>query len=51
MEDAGGKSSGAVLAGRRNVGSEPRSLGELALGDQFVRVEASAWPLDAVTVH
>jgi hypothetical protein len=50
MEDAGGKSTGAAIAGRRNVGSEPRSLGELALGDQFVRVEASAWPLDAVTV-
>jgi hypothetical protein len=51
MEDAGGKSSGAAIAGRRNVGSEPRSLGELALGDRFVRVEASAWPLEAVTVQ
>jgi len=51
MEDAGGKSSGAAIAGRRNVGSEPRSLGELALGDRLMRVEASAWPLDAVSVH
>jgi hypothetical protein len=51
MEGAGGKSSGAAIAGQRNVGSEPRSLGELALGDRFVRVEASAWPLDAASVQ
>jgi len=51
MEDAGGKSSGAAIAGRRNVGNEARSLGELALGDRFMRVEASAWPLDAVSVQ
>jgi hypothetical protein len=51
MDDAGGKSSGAAIAGRRNVGNEPRSLGELALGDRLMRVEASAWPLDAATVH
>ncbi|MGE5192775.1 MAG: hypothetical protein ACM3U2_09750, partial [Deltaproteobacteria bacterium] len=51
MEGAGGKSAGAAIAGQRNVGSLPRSLGELALGDQFVRVEASAWPLDAVAAQ
>jgi hypothetical protein len=51
MEDAGGKSSGAAIVGRRNVGNEPRSLGELALGDRFVRVEASAWPLESVSVQ
>jgi hypothetical protein len=48
MEDTGGKSAGAAIAGRRSVGSEPRSLGELAMGDRFVKVEASAWPLDSV---
>jgi len=50
MEDAAGKSAGAAIAGRRNVGNELRSLGDLALGDRFVRVEASAWPLDAVAM-
>lgn len=50
MEDAGGKSAGAAISGRRNVGNDPRSLGELALGDRFVRVEATAWPLDAVAI-
>jgi hypothetical protein len=48
MEDAAGKSAGAAITGRRSVGNDPRSLGELALGDRFVRVEATAWPLDAV---
>jgi hypothetical protein len=51
MDDAGGRSAAAAIAGRRNVGSLPRSLGELALGDQFVRVEASAWPLDAAATQ
>jgi hypothetical protein len=50
MEDTSGKSAGAVIAGRRNVGNDLRSLGELALGDRFVHVEASAWPLDAVAM-
>ncbi len=47
MEGAGEKAAGAAIAGRRNVGNVPRSLGEVALGDRLVRVEASAWPLDA----
>ena len=50
MEDTTGKSTGAAIAGRRNVGNDLRPLGELALGDEFVRVEASAWPLDAVAM-
>ncbi len=50
MEDASGKSAGAAISGRRNVGNDLRSLGEVALGDQLVHVEASAWPLDAVAM-
>ena len=41
-----GLSGPAVIAGRRAVGSDFRSLGEVALGDRNVRVEASAWPLE-----
>jgi hypothetical protein len=48
IEDASGKSPTAVIAGRRQVGDDPRSLGELAMGDRLMRVEASAWPLDGV---
>jgi hypothetical protein len=51
VEDVGGKSTGAAIAGRRQVGNESRSLGELAMGDQLVRVEASAWPLDGAAME
>ncbi|MBS0261230.1 MAG: hypothetical protein JSS02_04680 [Planctomycetes bacterium] len=50
IEDAGGKSPTAVIAGRRQVGDDPRSLGELAMGDRLMRVEASAWPLDGIAI-
>jgi hypothetical protein len=50
IEDASGKSPIAVIAGRRQVGDVPRSLGELAMGDRLMRVEASAWPLDGVAI-
>jgi hypothetical protein len=50
MDDTSGKSTGAAISGRRNVGNDLRSLGEVALGDQLVHVEASAWPLDAVAM-
>lgn len=35
----------AALAGQRSVGLEQTSLGQLALGNQLVDVDASAWPL------
>lgn len=41
-----GQAGPAVIAGRRSVGSDFRSLGEVAMGDQSVRVEASAWPME-----
>jgi hypothetical protein len=36
----------AGLAGHRQVGLEMAPLGELALGDQLIRVECSAWRLE-----
>lgn len=40
-------SAGAAgLAGHRQVGLEMAPLGELALGDQLIRVECSAWRLE-----
>ena len=36
----------AGLAGHRRVGLEMSPLGELALGDQLIRVECSAWQLE-----
>ncbi|HVW02463.1 MAG TPA: hypothetical protein VHB77_19060 [Planctomycetaceae bacterium] len=36
----------AGLAGHRQVGLEMMPLGELALGDQLIRVECSAWRLE-----
>ena len=47
MEDQAGKAFPAVIAGKRSVGNDLRTLGEVALGDRLFRVEASAWPLDA----
>jgi hypothetical protein len=50
MDDSSGKSTGAAITGQRNVGNDLRSLGEVALGDRLVHVEASAWPLDKVAM-
>jgi len=36
----------AGLAGHRQVGLDMTTLGELALGDQLIRVECSAWRLE-----
>jgi hypothetical protein len=35
----------ASLAGRRRIGLTETSLGQLALGDRLLNVEATAWPL------
>lgn len=37
--------SPAILSGQRHVGLTGTSLGQLALGDNLLNVEASAWPL------
>jgi len=45
VDGDGRQPSVASLAGRRRVGLAETSLGQLALGDGLLNVEASAWPL------
>ena len=35
----------ASLSGERSVGLTETALGQLAMGDRLVNVEASAWPM------
>jgi hypothetical protein len=45
-DDPANDSFPAMLAGERQVGLEPRPLGQLALADALVEVDASAWTID-----
>lgn len=45
LGDADPGQEGASLAGRRPVGLTQTSLGQLALGDRLLNVQACAWPM------